>query len=64
MFPWERKEKITPRQQQIMDLKIRGYKHKQIAEILGIGVDCVNQLSSRARKRQWKIFHQNNLRSI
>ena len=51
MFPWERKKLITTKQQTVLDLKAEGHSHEEIAQIMGVKIEAIHQLSHRAKKR-------------
>ena len=53
---WERKKKITKREQQLLDLEAAGLSHAQIAGKLGIKTKSVNDMKYKATKKLKKVY--------
>lgn len=51
----DRKKQLTPRMKEYLDLKVRGYRQKEIAEMWGVSVYDVEKISHLAKKRLKKL---------
>jgi transcriptional regulator len=51
MFPWDRKKLLTKQMKIILIFRIRGYKRKDIGEILGIKANSVSMMCLNMKKR-------------
>jgi len=51
IFPWERKEQLTPQMVEIVKLRKQNYRNKEIAEMKGISVRSVEKMCNRILRR-------------
>jgi DNA-binding CsgD family transcriptional regulator len=51
VFPWERKEELTPMMKEMIELVRRNHSSAEIAEMKGITIHAVTRMRSRILQR-------------
>lgn len=51
MFAWERKQQLTPRMKEVIELRRRRFTNKEIAEMKGVSLAAIEKLCVRILRR-------------